>query len=146
MIFVAFYLFTLFVFFFVWRTCRAPVMAATWVAVQVSIVKFLFLAGLYISSISSCMGALYGSPRILQCIANDDVVPFMKVLGQGVSIVTSSRCGYLQSSCDRTAPLFPFLRATADDPRENTALAFFRCIFQKNIKPLEHSSCCILNL
>ena len=67
-------------------------MAATWVAVQVSIVKFLFLAGLYISSISSCMGALYGSPRILQCIANDDVVPFMKVLGQGVSVVTSSRC------------------------------------------------------
>ena len=51
---------------------------------QVSLVGVLFLAGLYISSVSSSMGGLYGSPRILQCIANENVIPIMKVLGQGV--------------------------------------------------------------
>ena len=46
----------------------------------------LFLAGLYISSISSCMGGLYGSPRVLQCIANENVVPIVQFLGRGVSL------------------------------------------------------------
>ena len=31
------------------------------------------------------MGGLYGSPRILQCIANENVIPIIKVLGHGVS-------------------------------------------------------------
>ena len=42
--------------------------------------------GLYISSLSSCLGGLYGAPRILQCIANENVIPFMAVLGHGVSL------------------------------------------------------------
>ena len=54
-----------------------------------SIVGVLFLAGLYISSISSCMGGLYGSPRILQCIANENVIPIIKVLGRGVSRIVN---------------------------------------------------------
>ena len=53
---------------------------------------FLFLAGLYISSISSCMGALYGAPRILQCIANENVVPVINVLGHGVSKIIIYTC------------------------------------------------------
>jgi len=53
------------------------------IAEKVSIVGVLFLAGLYISSISSCMGGLYGSPRILQSIANENVIPVVKFLGQG---------------------------------------------------------------
>lgn len=31
------------------------------------------------------MGGLYGSPRILQTIAEENVIPVIKVLGQGVS-------------------------------------------------------------
>ncbi|CAH1776028.1 unnamed protein product [Owenia fusiformis] len=53
------------------------------IAEKVSILGVLWLAGLYISSVSSCMGALYGSPRILQSIANENVIPVMKFLGQG---------------------------------------------------------------
>ncbi|KAJ8305100.1 hypothetical protein KUTeg_017348 [Tegillarca granosa] len=49
----------------------------------VSIVGVLWLAGLYISSVSSCMGSLYGPPRILQSIANENVIPIIKILGQG---------------------------------------------------------------
>ena len=52
---------------------------------QVSLVGFLWLMGLYISSLSSCLGGLYGAPRILQCIANENVIPIIKVLGHGVS-------------------------------------------------------------
>ncbi|GAB1300222.1 Solute carrier family 12 member 8 [Apodemus speciosus] len=50
---------------------------------MVSLVGFLFLLGLYISSLASCMGGLSRSPRILQCIAQDKVVPALAVLGNG---------------------------------------------------------------
>ena len=57
----------------------------------------LFLTGLYISSVSSGMGGIYGAPRILQCIANDGTVPVIRVLSKGVrrwlSVVTNcSNC------------------------------------------------------
>ncbi|XP_060558535.1 solute carrier family 12 member 8-like isoform X2 [Ruditapes philippinarum] len=50
---------------------------------KISIVGFLWLAGLYISSVSACMGSLYGPPRILQTIANENVIPIIRVLGHG---------------------------------------------------------------
>ncbi|KAM6080171.1 solute carrier family 12 member 8 isoform 2-T5 [Theristicus caerulescens] len=49
----------------------------------VSLVGFLFLLGLYISSLASCMGGLYGAPRILQCIAQENVIPMLAFLGRG---------------------------------------------------------------
>ncbi|XP_069052842.1 solute carrier family 12 member 8 [Lepisosteus oculatus] len=53
------------------------------IAEKVSLVGFLFLLGLYISSLASCMGGLYGAPRILQCIAEERVIPLLGFLGQG---------------------------------------------------------------
>ncbi|XP_054644226.1 solute carrier family 12 member 8 isoform X3 [Dunckerocampus dactyliophorus] len=53
------------------------------IAEKVSLVGFLFLLGLYISSLASCMGGLYGAPRILQCIAQEKVVPALAFLGRG---------------------------------------------------------------
>lgn len=53
------------------------------IAEKVAVIGVLFLAGLYISSVSSCMGSLYGPPRILQSIANENVIPIIKPLGQG---------------------------------------------------------------
>jgi len=52
--------------------------------VQVSVVGLLFLCGLYISSVCSGMGGIYGAPRILQCIANDGTIPIIRVLSKGV--------------------------------------------------------------
>ncbi|KAG7247402.1 hypothetical protein CRUP_032205, partial [Coryphaenoides rupestris] len=49
---------------------------------EVSLVGFLFLLGLYVSSLASCMGSLYGVPRILQCIAQERVIPALAFLGQ----------------------------------------------------------------
>ena len=43
-----------------------------------------FLLGLYVSSLASCMGGLYGAPRILQCIAQERVIPALACLGKGV--------------------------------------------------------------
>ncbi|XP_066097558.1 solute carrier family 12 member 8 isoform X3 [Saccopteryx bilineata] len=57
------------------------------IAEKVSLVGFLFLLGLYISSLASCMGGLYGAPRILQCIAQEKVVPALACLGQGVNVL-----------------------------------------------------------
>ncbi|NWH65040.1 S12A8 protein, partial [Geococcyx californianus] len=53
------------------------------IAEKVSLVGFLFLLGLYISSLASCMGGLYGAPRILQCIAQENVIPMLAFLGCG---------------------------------------------------------------
>ncbi|KAM6349132.1 solute carrier family 12 member 8 [Alca torda] len=53
------------------------------IAEKVSLVGFLFLLGLYISSLASCMGGLYGAPRILQCIAQENVIPTLAFLGHG---------------------------------------------------------------
>ncbi|XP_029140549.1 solute carrier family 12 member 8 isoform X1 [Protobothrops mucrosquamatus] len=53
------------------------------IAEKVSLVGFLFLLGLYISSLASCMGGLYGAPRILQCIAQEKVIPLLAFLGHG---------------------------------------------------------------
>jgi len=52
--------------------------------VQVSVVGLLFLCGLYISSVCSGMGGIYGAPRILQCIASDGTIPIIRVLSKGV--------------------------------------------------------------
>ncbi|XP_077392801.1 solute carrier family 12 member 8 isoform X5 [Festucalex cinctus] len=53
------------------------------IAEKVSLVGFLFLLGLYVSSLASCMGGLYGAPRILQCIAQEKVIPALAFLGRG---------------------------------------------------------------
>jgi hypothetical protein len=34
---------------------------------------------------SSCLAAMYGTPRVLQSIANENVIPFIQILGKGVS-------------------------------------------------------------
>uniref|UniRef100_A0A8C4N4E7 Solute carrier family 12 member 8 n=1 Tax=Eptatretus burgeri TaxID=7764 RepID=A0A8C4N4E7_EPTBU len=53
------------------------------IAEKVSLVGFLFLIGLYISSLASCMTSLYGAPRILQCIAEEHVIPAISFLAKG---------------------------------------------------------------
>lgn len=50
----------------------------------------LLLAGVYVSSMSSCLGAMYGTPRVLQSIANEKVIPVIGFLGQGVSTTFDS--------------------------------------------------------
>ena len=59
------------------------------IASKVSLVGVLFLFGLYISSLSSCLGAQYGAPRVLQCISKENVLPIIKPLGKGVRILGS---------------------------------------------------------
>ena len=55
---------------------------------QVSALGFLLLSALYISSISSCLATLYGTPRVLQSIASENVIPAMAKLAEGVSDCT----------------------------------------------------------
>ncbi|CAH0390260.1 unnamed protein product [Bemisia tabaci] len=50
---------------------------------KVSAVRVLLLAGLYVSSMSSCLGAIYGTARVLQSIANENLIPFSNVLSRG---------------------------------------------------------------
>ncbi|XP_051875233.1 solute carrier family 12 member 8 isoform X2 [Pristis pectinata] len=52
------------------------------IAEKVALVGFLWLLGLYISSLASCMGGLYGAPRVLQCIAQERVIPALGFMGK----------------------------------------------------------------
>ncbi|XP_042524659.1 solute carrier family 12 member 8 [Dipodomys spectabilis] len=70
--------------FLLGATCTREALRSDFlIAQKVSLVGFLFLLGLYISSLASCMGGLYGAPRILQCIAQEKVIPALAGLGQG---------------------------------------------------------------
>ncbi|XP_014262007.1 solute carrier family 12 member 8 [Cimex lectularius] len=53
------------------------------ISAKVSALRLLLLAGLYVSSMSSCLGAMYGTPRVLQSIANENVIPLLRILGKG---------------------------------------------------------------
>lgn len=56
------------------------------IASTVSAISVLLLAGLYVSSFSSCLGAMYGTPRVLQSIASQNVIPGMSCLQRGVRV------------------------------------------------------------
>ncbi|CAD7077678.1 unnamed protein product [Hermetia illucens] len=69
---------------FLGATCqRETLLKDFMIAVKVSAVEFLLLAGIYVSSMSSCLGAMYGTPRVLQSIANENVIPGIEILGKG---------------------------------------------------------------
>lgn len=73
-------------------TCqRQFLLTDSFLTAKVSAVRVLLLAGLYVSSMSSCLGAMYGTPRVLQSIANENVIPGLGILGRGVRIITFSR-------------------------------------------------------
>lgn len=70
---------------FLGSTCqRETLLSDFMISVKVASVQFLLLAGIYVSSMSSCLGAMYGTPRVLQSIANESVIPGIDILGKGV--------------------------------------------------------------
>lgn len=71
---------------FLGATCKRETLLTDYmIAVKVSAVQLLLLAGIYVSSMSSCLGAMYGTPRVLQSIALENVIPGIGILGKGVS-------------------------------------------------------------
>lgn len=72
---------------FLGATCKRETLLNDYmIAAKVSAVQFLLLAGIYVSSMSSCLGAMYGTPRVLQSIALENVIPGIGILGKGVSL------------------------------------------------------------
>ncbi|XP_061579743.1 solute carrier family 12 member 8 [Cololabis saira] len=82
-VFTSWFLYLVFVFLLGAICTREALRYDFLIAEKVSLVGFLFLLGLYISSLASCMGGLYGAPRILQCIAQERVIPSLAFLGRG---------------------------------------------------------------
>ncbi|KAM3862383.1 solute carrier family 12 member 8 [Diretmus argenteus] len=82
-VFTSWFLYLVFVFLLGAICTREALRSDFLIAEKVSLVGFLFLLGLYISSLASCMGGLYGAPRILQCIAQERVIPTLAFLGKG---------------------------------------------------------------
>ncbi|XP_034485130.1 solute carrier family 12 member 8 [Drosophila innubila] len=69
---------------FLGATCkRTKLLVDFMISVKVSAIQFLLLAGIYVSSMSSCLGAMYGTPRVLQSIAKESVIPGIDALGKG---------------------------------------------------------------
>ena len=67
-------------------TCdRAALLTDYVIAEKVSGLGFLLLAAVYISSASSCLATLYGTPRVLQSIASENSIPAIAKLAEGVS-------------------------------------------------------------
>ncbi|XP_077584373.1 solute carrier family 12 member 8 [Stigmatopora nigra] len=82
-VFTSWFLYLVFVFLLGAICSREALRYDFLISEKVSLVGFLFLLGLYVSSLASCMGGLYGAPRILQCIAQEKVIPALTFLGKG---------------------------------------------------------------
>ncbi|XP_064185555.1 solute carrier family 12 member 8 isoform X3 [Anguilla rostrata] len=82
-VFISWFLYLIFVFLLGAICTREALRYDFLIAEKVSLVGFLFLLGLYVSSLASCMGGLYGAPRILQCIAQERVIPALGFLAHG---------------------------------------------------------------
>ncbi|KAI5628083.1 solute carrier family 12 member 8 isoform X1, partial [Silurus asotus] len=82
-VFTSWFLYLVFVFLLGAICTRDALRYDFLIAEKVSLVGFLFLLGLYVSSLASCMGGLYAAPRVLQCIAQERVIPALSFLGQG---------------------------------------------------------------
>eukprot|EP00095_Tigriopus_kingsejongensis_P004088 maker-scaffold764_size101305-snap-gene-0.22 protein:Tk04088 transcript:maker-scaffold764_size101305-snap-gene-0.22-mRNA-1 annotation:"solute carrier family 12 member 8" len=65
-------------------TCdRTALLTDFMIAEKVSALGFLLLSALYVSSVSSCLATLYGTPRVLQSIAAENVLPAFAFLADG---------------------------------------------------------------
>lgn len=53
------------------------------IAQKASSIGIFLLLGLYISSLSYCLGSLYATPRIIQNIANENIIPVMSIFSRG---------------------------------------------------------------
>lgn len=77
------FLYMIFIIFLGATVDRATLLKDFTIASTISVFAPLFYAGIYVSSMSSCLGAMYGTPRVLQSIANESVIPGMGKLGAG---------------------------------------------------------------
>ncbi|PAV85010.1 hypothetical protein WR25_10272 [Diploscapter pachys] len=66
-------------------TCqRMALLCDNMISEKVALTGIFFLLGLYICSLSSTIGSLLGTPRVLQGIAADGIIPILRPLAQGV--------------------------------------------------------------
>uniref|UniRef100_A0A914XQC2 Amino acid permease/ SLC12A domain-containing protein n=1 Tax=Plectus sambesii TaxID=2011161 RepID=A0A914XQC2_9BILA len=62
---------------------REALLCDSMIAERASLTKIFFLAGLYISSLSSTLGGMYGTPRVMQSIAAEHIIPALAPLEVG---------------------------------------------------------------
>ncbi|XP_061697418.1 solute carrier family 12 member 8 isoform X4 [Syngnathoides biaculeatus] len=114
-VFTSWFLYLVFVFLLGAICSREALRYDFLIAEKVSLVGFLFLLGLYVSSLASCMGGLYGAPRILQCIAQERVIPALDFLRKGLKNKDKSiQAGSTQRRFTRQTSK-PLIEATAPD-------------------------------
>lgn len=73
---------------FLGSTCSRVALQSDYMIMEkISLVGALFIFGLFVASLSSSLGGLVGPPRVLQSIAEDDVLPILKPFAklQGVN-------------------------------------------------------------
>ena len=65
-------------------TCvRSALLEDYMIEQKASAVGFFLLTGLFISSLSYSLGSLYASPRIIQNISNENIIPAMRMFAVG---------------------------------------------------------------
>uniref|UniRef100_A0A915PMG4 Solute carrier family 12 member 9 n=1 Tax=Setaria digitata TaxID=48799 RepID=A0A915PMG4_9BILA len=62
---------------------RSYLICDTLIAEKVAFTGFLFLIGLYVSTLSSTIGTLLGTPRVIQSIASEGIIPLLNPLAVG---------------------------------------------------------------
>ncbi|CAP31926.2 Protein CBG13067 [Caenorhabditis briggsae] len=63
---------------------RMSLLCDVMISEKVALTGIVFLVGLYVCSLSSTVGSLLGTPRVLQGIAEEGIIPCLNVLARGV--------------------------------------------------------------
>ncbi|XP_043193280.1 solute carrier family 12 member 8-like [Amphibalanus amphitrite] len=119
-------LYMLFAFVLAATCTREALLTDYIIAERVAATGVLLLLGLYISSSSSCLSTLYGTPRVLKSIANENIIrclkPLSKVSGANqvpvyslIAVSTGTLVFILIGQINRLAPIvtLPFLMTYA---------------------------------
>ena len=104
-------------------TCGREALLTDYViAEKVSAFGILLMIAVYISSSSSCLATLYGTPRVLQSIASENVIPSIAPLAEGVRFISSQCCQLCLKIGVGTPDFFLFAERTKQSSSQSLAL------------------------
>ena len=76
---------------------REALLSDSMVVSKHALIPWLIVVGVFAATLSSALGSMMGAPRILQALAKDDVLPFLKPFAKGSGSINEPRRATLVS-------------------------------------------------
>ena len=77
---------------------RQALLSDSMIVSKCAVISWLIIAGVFAATLSSALGSMMGAPRILQALARDNVLPFLKPFGKGSGSTNEPRRAIMASA------------------------------------------------